>query len=134
MNTDFPREHARRSQGRRLALGLATIALAAPLVLVPFTGVAHGGKNDPPNRSDHEAARRALLSGEVLSLRQVLDIVAREYPGEPVEIEFEHEDGMYLYELKLLQATGRIIKMKVDASTGAILSVKARGKKSEDDD
>jgi hypothetical protein len=82
---------------------------------------------------DHEDARRALLSGEVLSLRQVLDIVAREYPGEPVEVEFERDDGIYLYELKVLQPSGRIVKMKVDAASGKIISVKARNGKKEDD-
>lgn len=117
--------HARR---RKLIAGLLFAALA-----VPVAGIAQPPKHPSHDRSDHEEARRALLSGEVLSLRQVLDIVANEYPGEPVEIEFEYDDGMYLYELKLLQASGRIVKMKVDASNGKIIAVKARGTKEEDD-
>ncbi len=113
------------SQPRRLLAFAAVAALAAPLLALPVTSVAHD--------RDHEDARRALLSGEVLSLRQVLDIVAREYPGEPVEVEFERDDGIYLYELKVLQPSGRIIKMKVDAGSGKIISVKARNGKKEDD-
>lgn len=113
------------SQSRRLLAFAAVAALTAPLLALPVTSVAHD--------RDHEDARRALLSGEVLSLRQVLDIVAREYPGEPVEVEFERDDGIYLYELKVLQPSGRIIKMKVDAASGKIISVKARNGKKEDD-
>lgn len=134
MNTNRlgARNNLRRRHG--LMAGLAMFAMAMPLALVPAAGVAHDDQHQNSSRSDHEEARRALLSGEVLSLRQVLDIVAHEYPGEPVEIEFEHDDGMYLYEIKLLQASGRIIKMKVDAANGRIISIKARGKKTEDDD
>lgn len=94
--------------------------LAALLSLAPMAGHASDHK-------DHDRARRALMSGEVLSLRQVLDLVAREYPGEPVEIEFEHDDGIYVYEIKLLQPSGSIVKMKVDAATGKVIKAKGRG-------
>lgn len=130
MKTPRPSTYASRNERRRLVAGVAAVAMAVPLLSLPAAGIAHD--HERHQRSDHDEARRALLSGKVLSLRQVLDIVAREYPGEPVEVEFEHDDGMYLYELKLLQASGRIIKMKVDASSGKIISVKARDK--EDDD
>src|SRR5690554_4111596 len=130
MKTPRPSTYASRNERRRLVAGVAAVAMAVPLLSLPAAGIAHD--HERRQRSDHDEARRALLSGKVLSLRQVLDIVAREYPGEPVEVEFEHDDGMYRYELKLLQASGRIIKMKVDASSGKIISVKARDK--EDDD
>lgn len=98
---------------------LLVAALAAPLALAPLTGNTHG-------HQDHDRARQALMSGDVLSLRQVLDLVAREYPGEPVEIEFEHDDNLYVYEIKLLQPGGSILKMKVDATTGKVIKVKGR--------
>lgn len=93
--------------------------LAVVLGLLPAIGHTDGHK-------DHDRARKALLSGEVLSLRQVLDIVAREYPGEPVEIEFERDDEVYVYEIKLLQPSGSILKMKVDAANGKVIKVKGR--------
>lgn len=133
MNTMDPCTGTRPGVRRRLTAAAAMFALATPLLALPVNGVAHDNGRTP-KRSDHDDARRALLSGQVLSLRQVLDIVARDYPGEPVEVEFERDDGIYLYELKLVQASGRIIKLKVDASTGKIISVKARDHKEEDDD
>ena len=44
---------------------------------------------------DHDRARQALLAGKVMPLREVLDRVAADYPGEPVEIEFEEDDGRF---------------------------------------
>ncbi|WP_233214149.1 PepSY domain-containing protein [Pollutimonas nitritireducens] len=102
-----------------LQLVLAAVMLVS-LAGIPGTAHAH-------EHLDHDRARQALISGEVLSLRQVLDLVGREYPGEPVEIEFEHDDGLYVYEIKLLQPGGTIVKMKVDAATGTIIKIKGRG-------
>ena len=39
----------------------------------------------------------------------------------------KEDDGIYLYEIKLLQSAGNIIKLKVDAQTGEIIRVKGRG-------
>ena len=102
-------------------------ALVVLLSLVPVVGNTHEHK-------DHDRARQALISGEVLSLRQVLDLIALKYPGEPIEIEFEHDDGLYVYEIKLLQPAGAVLKMKVDATTGKVIKVKGRDIERRDDD
>lgn len=123
----MPRPSA--SHPRRRAAPQVKLAaiLAALLVVAPLAGNTHG-------HNDHDRARQALLSGEVLSLRQVLDLIAREYPGEPVEIEFEHDDGLYVYEIKLLQPAGALLKMKVDATTGKVIKVKGRDIERRNDD
>jgi len=108
----------------RKALAFALVAL---LALAPLAGNTRGD-------TDHDRARQALMSGEVLSLRQVLDLIGREYPGEPIEIEFEEDDGLYIYEIKLLQPAGSVLKMKVDAATGKVIKVKGRGIERRSDD
>lgn len=122
-------QHPSTSHPSRRAAPQVKLAaiLAALLVLTPLAGNTHG-------HNDHDRARQALLSGEVLSLRQVLDLIAREYPGEPVEIEFEHDDGLYVYEIKLLQPAGALLKMKVDATTGKVIKVKGRDIERRNDD
>ncbi|MFA7669692.1 MAG: PepSY domain-containing protein [Burkholderiaceae bacterium] len=105
-----------RRSARHIVLVSTLVAL---LALPPVVGYTRDDK-------DHDRARKALMSGEVLSLRQVLDIVGRDYPGEPVEIEFEDDDGSYVYEIKLLQPAGSVLKMKVDATTGTVIKVKGR--------
>lgn len=90
--------------------------------LLAFSLVPAVGRAD----DDQDRARQALLAGKVLPLRVVLDKVESQYPGDPVDIEFEEDDGLYLYEIKLLQSAGNIIKLKVDAQSGEIIRVKGR--------
>ncbi len=75
---------------------------------------------------DHEAARQALEQGKVLPLRTVLEKVERDYQGQAIKIEFERDDGRFIYEIRLLQNDGRIVKLEVDAVNGKVLSVKRR--------
>ena len=74
----------------------------------------------------HDAARRALEEGKVLPLRTVLDKVEREYRGQAIRIEFEHEGGRFVYEIRLLQPDGHMLKLEVDAVNGNVLAVKRR--------
>lgn len=75
---------------------------------------------------DHERAREAVQSGQVLPLRAVLERLEREHPGEVLEVELEREHGQWLYEVKLLQRDGQLLKLKVDARTAAVLGSRAR--------
>ena len=75
---------------------------------------------------DHEMARQALQQGQVLPLRTVIDQVEKQYQGQVLKVEFEHEDGRYLYEIRLLQADGRMVKMEVDARDGRLLKMKRK--------
>ena len=101
---------------RRLALlGLLAGALVAGAPL-------HAEPND------HDLARQALQQGKVLPLRTVLDQVEREYKGQVIKVEFEHDDGRFLYELRVLQADGRVLKVKINAVNGKILSVRQKGR------
>ena len=76
--------------------------------------------------SDHELARDALQQGRVLPLRQVLDKIEREYQGQVLKVEFEHDDGRFIYEIRLLQQDGRMAKLKIDAVDGRVLQIKRK--------
>ncbi|NMM81063.1 peptidase [Acidovorax sp. SRB_14] len=82
---------------------------------------------DEPRRSDHELARQALEQGQVLPLRTVLDKVEHGYQGQVLKIEFERDDGRYIYEIRLLQNDGRMAQLKVDAVNGQVLKIKRKG-------
>lgn len=77
---------------------------------------------------DHDRARAALRAGEVLPLSTILERVAREQPGQVLEVELERDDGRWIYELKLLQGEGKLVKLKVDARDGAVLRKKSDGR------
>ena len=94
-----------------LGLLAGALAVGAPLQAEP---------------SDHDLARQALEQGQVLPLRTVLDKVERDYQGQVLKIEFEHEDGRFIYEIRLLQHDGHLAKLEVDATSGEVLKVKRK--------
>jgi hypothetical protein len=100
-------------------------ARAAGAVLLALAGAlaptAHAGGKD-----DHERARAALQAGEVLPLPVVLERLQRDYPGRVLEVDLEREDGRWIYEIRLVQADGRLLKLEVDAATARILELRRR--------
>lgn len=80
--------------------------------------------------SDHDRARRALEAGEVLPLGTILTRLEHEYPGQvlDVELDLEQHGGVerWVYEVKLLRKGGALVKLEVDARTGAVISRKVK--------
>ncbi len=102
---------------RRLALG-GLVGLGA--MLLPWGRAA---ADDP---ADHERARRALEAGEVMPLRAVLELLERDYPGEVLEVELEREDGVWVYEIKLIRRGGDLLKLELDAHDGSLRRIRGR--------
>lgn len=71
---------------------------------------------------DHDRARQALEAGEVLPLSTVLELLARDTPGQVMEVELERYGGRWVYEIKLLRPGGTLVKLWVDARDGAIIA------------
>ncbi len=95
-------------------------ALSAALLLA----LLGAGASQAGDAHDHDRARRALESGEILPLRAILDRVDRDYPGQIMEVELERDDARWLYEIKLLRPDGALVKLKIDARDGALLGIK----------
>jgi uncharacterized membrane protein YkoI len=89
---------------------LRTIGVTTALALASVAAMAS-------SKLDHERARQALESGRAQSLQAVLAKVSRDYPGQVLEVELEEEEGMLLYEIKILQADGQLLKLYVNART-----------------
>lgn len=101
--------------GRRhfLLLGAAFLPLASSPALLA-------------DDSDHNRARQALEAGKILPLRTILTRLERDYPGQIIEVELEHDDDVWVYEIELLRTEGSLVKIKVDASDGTLLGIKGR--------
>lgn len=98
------------------------ILLAVPLLLVAAP-TARADDDDV----DHDVARRLVEKGDIRALSTIVEEVATSVPGKVLEVEFEHEKGLYKYELKILRPDGKVQEVEVDARSGSILKV-------EDDD
>lgn len=93
------------------AISLATLLFA---FVAPFAGASD---------SDQDVVRRALEKGELLPLTRILEIAATSVPGDVIKIELEREDGVIIYELKVLTANGRVRELELDARTGKVLKI-----------
>lgn len=95
----------------------AAVALAASgLVSAPLAG----------ERSDQDAARAAVQAGEVMPLLTLLERLQRSHPGQVLEVELERDGGRWIYELRLLQPDGRLLKLELDARSGEVLEIKPK--------
>lgn len=95
--------------------------LVAALGLSVSLGLADERKHRRPH--DHTAVREALQRGEVLPLVKILAIASKEVPGDVIEVELEDEREALVYEIKILTSTGRVREVKIDARTGAVVSI-----------
>lgn len=79
---------------------------------------------------DHERARQAVQAGQVMPLPAVLEKLAATHPGQVLEVELERErrDGneVWVYEIRLLQADGQLMKLELDAKTAEVLRSRMR--------
>lgn len=94
---------------------LATTAFSAALLACPWPARAD---------NDHDRARAALQAGEILPLPKVLESVSKDHPGHVLEVELDRENGRWVYELKILQSNGQIVKLELDARNGQVLKRK----------
>ena len=96
----------------RSILIVATLAATSPASL---------GEEAVDPRRDHDLARQGRIQRAILPLKTVLEAVRQSFPGEVAGIELEHENGRWLYEIKVISRAGVIKEVRVDARTGAFL-------------
>ncbi|MCZ0812925.1 MAG: PepSY domain-containing protein [Pseudomonadota bacterium] len=95
------------------------LALLLPLLAVS-TALASGDDDD-----DHDRARAALERGAILPLAEIAAIAQTAYGGRLIEVEFDEEDGRFIYELEMIRADGQMIEVEIDAASGRILKMEA---------
>ena len=95
------------------------------LTALLLTGLAQPSASASDSR-DHERARAAVQAGQVLPLPTLLERLRRTHPGQVLELELEREDGRWIYEVRLLQANGQLLKLEIDAATAEVLEVKRK--------
>lgn len=119
------RRHNRGMSLAPLCLSLALRRAVVALSVLLLGGTAAVQASDHDER-DHERARQAMTTGQVLPLRTVLERLEREHPGQVLEVELERDGGRWTYEVKLLARDGQLVKILLDARTAAVLGSRSR--------
>ena len=98
-------------------------------LLFPFAAAALLALGAAPvhaddDRDDHVEARALLERGEILPLVRILEIVRARQPGDVIEVGLDRDDGVWEYEVKVLDAQGVVRKVTLAARDGTVLKVK----------
>jgi uncharacterized membrane protein YkoI len=99
-----------------------TAAFAAALLLAA-TPLAHARDRDDRQRDE---VRRAVEAGEIRSLADIIAGVRGQLPGEIAGVEIERENGHWIYEFRVIDGSGRLYEVYIDARNGAIERVKEK--------
>jgi uncharacterized membrane protein YkoI len=95
---------------------------------------------------DQERAREAVAAGRILPLSVIVERAVARFGGSVIDVEYEDEAegehggnrGRPRYEVKLLTADGRILKLDYDAATGDLIGHRSRARerhgRGEDED
>lgn len=110
---------ARISRYRLPGLAVCAAIAIAGAALLPFPAAA----DDRP-RADE--VRKLRESGKILPMEEILNRSRAAQPGQIVEIELEHDDGRYTYEVKLIDSADKVHKLELDATTGEVLTRRTR--------
>ncbi len=122
LNAPFIRRSAGGAHNRRMRFARACLAAAGVgLWLAGSAPSALAGE-----RSDQDRARAAVQAGEVMPLPALLERVQRSHPGQVLRVELERDDGRWIYELRVLQADGRLLKLEVDARSAEVLEAETK--------
>ncbi len=97
---------------------LIRFALWGAAALAASAALADGGAGGD---DEHERARRAVERGEALPLADILAIVRGDLGGEITRVSFEREHGTWVYEFKVVEPSGRLVEVYVDAASGRVI-------------
>jgi uncharacterized membrane protein YkoI len=101
-----------------LALRLAVAALVAGA-----PRLADARDQDELHRDE---VRRAVETGEIRSLAEILKAVRGKLPGEVAGVEIERKDGRWRYEFRVVDGQGRLFDVYIDAHSGEIERIKEK--------
>jgi uncharacterized membrane protein YkoI len=104
-------------KNRRNAMSFAAGVVAiAMLAAVP--SALHADERDD--------MRQAVERGEIRSLADILAALRGQLPGEVAGVEIERKNGRWLYEFRVVDQTGRLFEVYVDAMNATIERTKEK--------
>ena len=98
-----------------MVLAAAALVAAAPM--------ADARDQDEARRDE---VRRAVESGEIHSLADILNTLRGKLPGEVAGVEIERKGDRWRYEFRVVDSQGRLFEVYVDARSGEIERIKEK--------
>lgn len=67
--------------------------------------------------SEADEAKSAVGEGRAVSMRRLLQHLKQNYPGRVLDVDLKRSSGRYHYRVKVLQPSGRVLRLRLDAVT-----------------
>jgi len=112
-----------------MSLNRIFLRLAAAFLL-GLVALAGGTAQAAEPGVDHDRARAAVQSGEIMALHDILARVHERYQGRVLEVVLrDQEEGLHgwVYEIRMFTPEDVLLVLRVDAGTATILKI-GRGK------
>lgn len=100
---------------------MAAIAASALFFLAAPMMVAGDTPTEAQDALQQEEARQAVKAGLIRPLEEILSEARKTIDGDIVEIEFENDDGRFVYEIEYVRRDGQLMEMKIDAKSLAVI-------------
>jgi uncharacterized membrane protein YkoI len=113
---------------KRIFLHLVAAFLFSLAVLA--AGAVQAAEPRVDHGVDHDRARAAVQSGEIMALHDILARVHKRYQGRVLEVVLrDQEEGLHgwVYEIRMFTPEDAFLVLRVDAGTATILKIE-RGK------
>jgi uncharacterized membrane protein YkoI len=106
---------------------MSTAAIAALIVLLSGISSVASARDDEDKAArkarELAAIRTAVEQGVLVPLPRILELAQASVPGDVVKTELEAKNDRLIYEIKILTKSGRVREVKLNASTGEVLSI-----------
>lgn len=76
-------------------------------------------------QGQQQTLRQMRESGQILPLEKISAAAKAIKPGEILETELEQKHGLYVYEVEILDDTGEVWEVKLDARTGKLIELES---------
>lgn len=103
--------------------GAVRVGLLVALLGAVFVLPVVAGDKSKDCKNSQDCALEAREHGKIRPLSDVLGAVRKAIAGEVVKIELEREDGLWVYEIKIITTAGRRRTVEINAETLAIIKV-----------
>jgi uncharacterized membrane protein YkoI len=99
------------------------VLIFSGLALLGSMGLLWAGFSgaDSDRAESHEQVRDLQQQGDILSLEQILVEARKHRTGRVLETELERAGSRYIYEIELVDDSGQVWELKLDASSGELL-------------
>lgn len=113
--------HVTRATVRKRVSLVVLLMLTVTIAISQHVVLAKDDKSDC--RRSQDCALNAFKNGEIRPLTEVLAVAHEKLPGEVVKIELEREDGVWVYEIKVLTPSGKRREIEINAQTLAVIKI-----------